>query len=155
MNSDAMLAELKKQLVEEIIECRKELDLVRKRSRVLNVTSIVLSSVVTVLVGLKSFTFSGMADVVLFVSATVTALSGIRVFFNYEKQLQYLSKTFFDLGLLDREIDLYITALNGNSSDGKVVTEFTNKFLGIVYDHAQNVINFKDQEALIKTQNQT
>ncbi|GIO43166.1 SLATT domain-containing protein [Paenibacillus apis] len=146
MNSNTMLNELKNQLGYELQECRKELDAVRKRSKILNIASIILSSVVTVLAGLKTLTLPVMGDIILFISAAVTILGGIRTFFNYEKQIQYLTKTFFDLALLDREIDLYTYALDGENSDGQVVTNFANRFLGIVYDHAQKVISFKDNE---------
>lgn len=146
MNSNTMLKELKNQLSEELAACKLELESVRKKTKILNIMSIILSSVVTVLAGLKTFTFPAMSDIILFISAAVTIIGGIKAFFNYEKQNQYLAKTFFDLGLLDREIDLYINALDGGSSDGQVVTDFANRYLGIVYDHAQKVISFKEKD---------
>lgn len=146
MNSDRMLLELKKQLLAELSECRTELDKVRGKSKWLNISIIILSAIITVLAGLNYFSFAFSGDVILLISAAVTAMSSIRVFFNYEKQIQHLAKTFYDLGLLDREVDLYINAINGVNSNGDVVTGFSNRFLSIIYQHANAVINFKNDK---------
>ncbi|MEK4351120.1 SLATT domain-containing protein [Paenibacillus sp. FSL R5-0475] len=135
------ITELRTQIQQEMMGAAEALDQRRKDARMSNAFMLVLSAAITIVLGIKELPGANTIAVVL--GAILTASGGVRAFHKYEDQISHLSRTFFDLRLLESEILFYINSVPLINVTEESLLNLKNRLQIIIRNHAESVINFK------------
>ncbi|MEC0131517.1 SLATT domain-containing protein [Paenibacillus odorifer] len=135
------ITELRTQIEQEMMGAAEALDQRRKDARMSNFFMLVLSAAITIVLGIKELPGADTIAVVL--GAILTASGGVRAFQKYEDQISHLSRTFFDLRLLESELLFYINSVPLINVTEESLLNLKNRLQIIIRNHAESVINFK------------
>ncbi|WP_098742066.1 hypothetical protein [Paenibacillus sp. EZ-K15] len=142
MDKERMVQELEGRIRHETLGAAKSLNSAFNKSRILNITAVLISALITIVSGVEGLPFSSH-NIVIVLGATLTAFGSIKTFFNFEKQIENLSVTFHDFRSLGLEFQIYCNTTELSKIDENRLNEFENRFRAIYTDHANRIKDFR------------
>lgn len=148
MQNDTKLGLLIKDIDDNILMFERRRDRHKNKAKLLKISSIVGSALVTVLLGLKSIQNNLISDITLMLSAFITIFNGIEGFYNHQSLWIKDVKTLTSLRELKRDLEFYIAGEPVEQISTKALMRYKDRLQSICNDDVKTWSKIKEEQNL-------
>lgn len=148
MQTQMKLELLLKDIEENIRMFEKRRERHKNKAKILKLSSIVGSALVTVLLGLKTIQNNLISDITLMLSAFITIFNGIEGFYNHRSLWIKDVKTLTSLRELKRDLEFYIAGESEEQISVKTLARFKDRLQNICNDDVKTWSKIKEEQNL-------
>jgi hypothetical protein len=146
MQTQMKLELLMNDINENIKRCERRRERHKNKAKILKLSSIIGSALVTVLLGIKSIQNNLISDITLILSAFITIFNGIEGFYNHRSLWVKDVKTLTALGELKRDLEFYIAGEQMEQISLRTLTRYKDRLQSILNDDLKTWSKIKDEQ---------
>lgn len=152
MQSQTKLDLLLRDIEDNIRRCEQRRERHKNKAKLLKISSIVGSALVTVLLGLKSIQNNLISDITLMLSAFITIFNGIEGFYNHRSLWVKDVKTLTSLVELKRDLEFYIAGESESQISTKALARYKDRLQSICNDDVKSWSKIKEDQNLTESE---